>query len=304
MIYNVALIGYGYWGPKLGRNFYNSSKFKIKKIVDLSNKNLLKAKKDFGNISTSKNYKNIRKDCDLVVIATNTQSHFKLALYFLKRGFNILVEKPLCLKLSQIKILEKVSIKNKCKIFVDYPFIFSGSIKFIKKIIDRKKYGKLLRVESYREQAPIRKDVNVIWDLAVHDISILYYLLKQSPKKISSTKLRMKKNKMQDSAQIQLSYPNQMEVFIKTSWISPEKIRLMKFKFEKADIICDENEPIYKIKLFVKSKNSNKYKLLIPELDLNEPLSNLVKYIYKNLKSKINIFDKLNLKITQTLEKI
>ena len=168
----------------------------------------------------------------------------------------------------------------------------------------KKKYGKLLRVESYREQAPIRKDVNVIWDLAVHDISILYYLLKQSPKKISSTKLRMKKNKMQDSAQIQLSYPNQMEVFIKTSWISPEKIRLMKFKFEKADIICDENEPIYKIKLFVKSKNSNKYKLLIPELDLNEPLSNLVKYIYKNLKSKINIFDKLNQKITQTLEKI
>ena len=61
MIYNVALIGYGYWGPKLGRNFYNSSKFKIKKIVDLSNKNLLKAKKDFGNISTSKNYKNITK---------------------------------------------------------------------------------------------------------------------------------------------------------------------------------------------------------------------------------------------------
>ena len=114
----------------------------------------------------------------------------------------------------------------------------------------------------------------------------------------------MKKNKMQDSAQIQLTYPNRMEIFIKTSWISPEKIRLMKFKFEKADIICDENEPIYKIKLFIKTKNSNKYKLLIPELDLNEPLSNLVKYIYKNFKSKINIFDKLNRKITQTLEKI
>ena len=125
----------------------------------------------------------------------------------------------MCLKLSQIKTLEKISIKNKCKIFVDYPFIFSGSIKFIKKIIDKKKYGKLLRVESYREQAPIRKDVNVIWDLAVHDISILYYLLKQSPKKISSTKLKMKKNKMQDSAQIQLTYPNRMEAFIKTSWI-------------------------------------------------------------------------------------
>lgn len=145
MIYNVALIGYGYWGPKLGRNFYNSSKFKIKKIVDLSNKNLLKAKKDFGNISTSKNYKNIKKDYDLVVIATTTQSHFKLALYFLKRGFNILVEKPLCLKLSQIKTLEKISIKNKCKIFVDYPFIFSGSIKFIKKIIDKKKIRQIIK---------------------------------------------------------------------------------------------------------------------------------------------------------------
>ena len=166
------------------------------------------------------------------------------------------------------------------------------------------KYGKLLEIESFREQAPIRKDSNVVWDLGVHDISILKFLLNTNPIKIQSLIYNTTKTKQKDTAYINLLYKNNLKVFIKNSWISPLKIRVIKFKFEKAIIICDENEPIYKIKQFIKSKNSNKYKLLIPELDLNEPLSNLVKYIYKNFKSNNNIFDKLNKKITQTLEKI
>ena len=305
MNFKVAIIGYGYWGPKLARNFNNSSNFSINKIIDLSNKRLRLAKKDFNQANIHKNYRAIKDKIDLVVISTPTNTHFKISEYFLKKKINILVEKPLCTNVNKVKKLDNLAKKNKCKIFVDYPFIFSASIKYIKKIIKNKRFGKLLRVESYREQAPIRNDVNVIWDLAVHDISILYFLLKKTPIKIKSTKLKTKKIKNYDSAYTNLSYANKMEAFIKTSWISPEKIRLMKFKFQNAEIICDENEPIYKIKVYTKTNNIKKNKLSVPELNLNEPLSNLVRYISHSLKNNTNtVFStNFNQKITNILER-
>ena len=95
----------------------------------------------------------------------------------------MLIEKPIALSLIDVKKLDNVAKKSKTKIFVDYPFIFSGSIRYIQKLIKDKKYGKLLEIESFREQAPIRKDADVVWDLGVHDISILRYLLNLNPKK-------------------------------------------------------------------------------------------------------------------------
>ena len=129
---NVAIIGYGYWGPKLARNFQNSSFFKIKYIVDNSKKNLSKAKIDYPLSKLLKNYKSIKNETiDLVVISSPTKYHFSMAKYFLKKN-HVLVEKPLSLKLNEVKILEKISKKNKKLLFVDYPFLFSGSINFIK----------------------------------------------------------------------------------------------------------------------------------------------------------------------------
>ena len=170
-----------------------------------------------------------------------------------------------------------------------------------------KKYGKLLEIESFREQAPIRDDANVVWDLGVHDISILRYLLSTNPKKIRSIKYNTVKTKQKDTAYINLEYKNNLKVFIKNSWISPLKIRIMKFKFEKCIIICDENEPIYKLKVFTRKTNTSPtYKLELPEIDLSEPLFNLINYIGKSIISNSNpIFKKnLNKDITKVLEKI
>ena len=104
---------------------------------------------------------------------------------------------------------------------------------------------------------------------------------------------------------INLTYKNKLNVFIKNTWISPIKIRLMKFKFKNAIIYCDENESMYKIKIYFKKAKQAKYSLEIPEIDLAEPLSKLVNYIYKNIKSnERNIFDNMNINITKTLKKI
>ena len=307
MKFKVALIGFGYWGPKLARNLQNSNYFQIDYIADKSKKNLDIAKKTFPLSKLINDYKRINiQKVDLVVISTPTKTHFQMASFFLKHT-NVLVEKPLALSLSQVDKLEKISKKFRYKLFVDYPFIFSGSIQIIKDLIDKKKYGKLLEIESFREKAPIRNDANVVWDLGVHDISILRYLLSSNPSKIKSLKYNTIKTNQKDTAYINLEYKNNLKVFIKNSWVSPLKIRIMKFKFERGIIICDENEPIYKLKIFTKKNNSSPiYKLELPEIDLSEPLFNLINYIGKSISSNTNpIFNSnLNKDITKVLEKI
>ena len=307
MTFRVALIGYGYWGPKLARNINNSNNFKIKYIIDNSKKNLDKAKKDFPIAKLLKTYTSLKKnDIDLVVISSPTKTHYKIAKYFLDFS-HVLVEKPLSLNSKDIVDLERKAKKNNKLLFVDYPFLFSGSINFIKTIIKNKKYGKLLEIESFREQAPIRQDADVVWDLGVHDISILKHWLNQNPIKIKSIKYNTVKTSKKDTAYINLEYKNNIKVFIKNSWISPTKIRLIKLKFTRAIIYCDENEPIYKLKIYTKKNSSSLvYKLDVPELDLSEPLYNLIEYVGNSIsKNKNSIFNKnFNLDITKVLEKI
>jgi predicted dehydrogenase len=307
MTFRVALIGYGYWGPKLARNINNSNNFKIKYIIDNSKKNLDKAKKDFPIAKLLKTYTSLKKnDIDLVVISSPTKTHYKIAKYFLDFS-HVLVEKPLSLNSKDIVDLERKAKKNNKLLFVDYPFLFSGSINFIKTIIKNKKYGKLLEIESFREQAPVRQDADVVWDLGVHDISILKHWLNQNPIKIKSIKYNTVKTSKKDTAYINLEYKNNIKVFIKNSWISPTKIRLIKLRFTRAIIYCDENEPIYKLKIYTKKKSSTLvYKLDVPELDLSEPLYNLIEYVGNSIsKNKNSIFNKnFNLDITKVLEKI
>ena len=274
------------------------------------------AKETFSDNSTGLNLPSINLErsslqlsmniIDLVVISSPTRTHYEMANYFLKTT-NVLIEKPLALKLKEVFKLEKISKRTKKKLFVDYPFIFSGSIEYIRNVIKKNTYGKLIEIESFREQAPIRKDANVVWDLGVHDISILRYLLNKNPKKINSLKYNTIKTPQKDTAYINLDYQNNLKVFVKNSWISPLKIRIIKFKFERGIIICDENEPIYKLKVFTRKNSSSPiYKLELPEINLSEPLLNLINYVAKSLKENTNpIFNKnFNIDITKVLEKI
>ena len=315
----IALIGYGYWGSKLARNFQNLETFKLISIADIKSKNLSLAKKNYPLAKTSNDYKSIIKNniIDLVIISSPTTTHYKICKFALENYKHVLVEKPLSLSLKEVKKLTKIAKSKKKMIFVDYPFLFSGTINFIKKIINKSTYGKILEIESFREQAPIRKDVNVIWDLCTHDISILTYLLKENPysintiKKLLNTSNHDEFKKVYITASggpfINLKYPNNLNVLIKNAWVSPTKIRLIKIKFEKAILYCDENESLYKIKIYKnKSNKSINYNMEIPDLDLTEPLSKLASYIHKSIKNNSNkLFqNKFNERITLLLEKI
>ena len=288
---NVSIVGYGYWGSKLARNFQNSAYFDVLSIVDKKKINLINAKKNLPHAECRTDYKKAIKNdlLDLVIISTPTSSHYSIAKFALENFKNILVEKPICLSLQQVRLLNKLAKKNNRMIFVDYPFLFSGTIGYIKKIIDKNKYGRILEIESFREQAPIRTDANVIWDLGTHDISILTYLLKSYPRSIKTIKAENIKKGICDRAYINLKYNNNLNVLIKNSWISPTKVRLIKIKFQKAILYCDENEPLYKIKIFKRGDKKNwiDYSLEIPEIDLTEPLAKMTAYIYNSLKVNV-----------------
>ena len=309
-MFNISIIGYGYWGKKLARNFQNSSYFNILSIVDKKRINLINARKNLSNIKCFSNYKNALQNdlLDLIVISTPTSTHYDIAKFALKNSKHILVEKPLSLSLKQVDKLNKIAKNKKRMIFVDYPFLFSGTINYIKKIINQNKFGKILEIESFREQAPVRNDTNVIWDLTTHDVSILTYLLRGQPRSIQTIKKENIKKGLCDNIYVNLKYDKNLNVLIKNSWISPTKIRLIKIKFNKAILYCDENESLYKIKIYKKrdKKGWSDYSLEVPEIDLTEPLSKMTTYIYNSIKKNKNfLFAKdFNKKITMILEKI
>jgi len=303
---NVCIIGYGYWGPNLCRNFSNANGYNLSTICDLNNQNLAKARKNYPGVKIYKNFKeaiNINK-YDLIVLATPTSTHYTLAKFILEKSINLLVEKPLCLSVKRHSDLNKIAKRNNVKIFIDFPFIFSGSIKYVKNVIDKKKFGKLKSIESYREQAPVRVDTNVLWDLSIHDISIVKYLLGENKLNVLNIYKKDSKKFNYDQVQINITNSAGLNIFIKNNWKSPTKIRLMKFVFEQATIYCDENETLYKIKIYSTIKGKfNQHTLEVPKIDLTEPLSNLANYILKVLTKKKSIIfgDNFNLSITKLM---
>jgi len=303
---NVCIIGYGYWGPNLCRNFSNANGYNLSTICDLNKKSLAKAKKNYPGVKVYKNFKeaiNLNK-YELIVLATPTSTHYSLAKFILNKSINLLVEKPLCLSVKHHYDLNKIAVKNNVKIFIDFPFIFSGSIKYVKNIIYNKKFGELTSIESYREQAPVRIDTSVLWDLSIHDISIIKYLLGDNKLDIVSIFKNNSKKLNYNEIKINLSNKKGLNIFIKNNWKSPTKIRLMKFIFEQATIYCDENETLYKIKIYKSIKNKfNQHTLEVPKIDLTEPLSNLANYILKVLTKKKNIIfnDNFNISITKLM---
>ena len=150
-MFNISIIGYGYWGKKLARNFQNSTFFNILSVVDNKKINLADAKRTLPSIECYSSYKSVVKNnlLDLIVISTPTSTHYNIAKSALENSKHVLVEKPLSLSLKQVNNLNKIAKNRKKMIFVDYPFLFSGTINYIKKVIIQNKYGQILEIESF-----------------------------------------------------------------------------------------------------------------------------------------------------------
>jgi predicted dehydrogenase len=257
----VGIIGYGYWGPNLVRNFMNVEGCTVTHICDLDNKKLEIAKKKNPSISTTNSINEIfgNSEIDAIVIATPVSTHYDLALKALESNKHILVEKPLTDNVEKAKILG-TKAKEKDKILmIDHTYLYTPAIQKIKELMDSDSIGKIQYIDSTRINLGLfQTDINVMWDLAVHDIAICCYLLNEKPISVQATGISHTENGLENMAYITLHYSTKKIIHFNCSWVSPVKIRYMLIGGDKKMIVFNDLETTEKIKIY-DSSYENKY---------------------------------------------
>ena len=260
----IGIIGMGYWGPNLYRNFDSNKDFLVKYICDRDLKvlNKISVRKEYT--LKVNNYKKIINDSDIqaIVIATPVSTHYSLAKECLEAGKNIFVEKPLADSSIKCQSLINIAKKNSLTIFVDHTFLYTSAVNKMKEIASKKDFGNLLYYDSTRiNLGLIQNDINVMWDLAVHDLAILNFIESRKPKIVSAVGHKHFKSKPVTSAYLTIKYDNNFVAHINVNWLSPVKIRQTILGGSKKMILYNDLEPSDKIKVFNKGvdviKNEN-----------------------------------------------
>ncbi len=252
---NVAVVGCGYWGPNLIRNFVFSSKCKLKYICDKATKRLEYLTRLYPDINATTHFAKLIEDQDLdaIIIATPVNAHFDLARRSLEAGKHTLIEKPMASSKLQCQELINISERQKLTLMVGHTFIYSAPVRRIKEIVASGEIGKLLYISSQRLNLGLfQKDINVAWDLAPHDISIINYIMGDSPTHLNCQGQAHIADEIEDITNMSLCYPNGRFATIQSSWLDPSKVRKMTFVGSKKMIVYDDTEPLEKIKIYDK----------------------------------------------------
>ena len=287
---NVGVLGYGYWGPNLVRNFINVGA-NVKCIADLSSERLSIAKNLYPAINTTTNIDDVFNDksIDAVVIALPVSVHYEMAKKALNAGKHVLVEKPMTDSVDTSAELIDLAQKNNKVLMCDHTFLYTGAVKKIYQMIQDKHLGSLQYFDSIRINLGLfQNDVNVIWDLAPHDISILSFLSGIEPYSVSATGHSHTNNNIENLAYVTMFYQSEFIAHISVSWISPVKIRRILLGGEQKMVIYDDIEPTEKVKIYDSGYNltsheeENRIKvdyrtgdIFIPKLDTNEALKSM-----------------------------
>lgn len=249
----IAVIGFGYWGPNLVRNFTNTGKATVSWICDVSPKRCEEAKRQYPWTKTTSNYRDVFADptCNGIVIATPVTTHFPLGKAALNAGKHVLIEKPMTFRSHEAASLIALAKKMKKILMVDHTFVYTPAIQIMYELIKHNELGTILSIDSVRTNLGIiQKDVNVIYDLATHDFSIIDFLLKRVPTSISAIGTNHDMIKQETSAYITARYPKNIFVHVHVSWLTPVKIRRMMIVGTKKMLVYDDNESSEKIKVY------------------------------------------------------
>lgn len=295
MSINVAILGYGYWGPNLVRNFKKFSDCNISYIVDKDINKLNEAKKLYPNLKCISNPLTAIKDknVDAIVVALPVSQHYKYAKLALQNNKHLLIEKPATNSYKKLKELSNIAKKRKLQLMVDYTFLYTDAVQKIKKFISTNFIGNILFINSQRYNNIYRKDVNIIGDLAVHDISIYQYLLQKMPNSLMVNGFASINKKIKDTVYINLKY-NKSFTTISSSWLFPFKSKKMIICGSKKTIVYDDIEPVNKIKIYnstysILNKSAidcNKEKVFIPRLNNKEALYYMCEDFLSSVKKK------------------
>ncbi len=298
----IGIIGCGYWGPNLVRDFYEVDDVKVISCADLSDDRLAAIKRRYPDIATTKNSADIINDksIDAVVIATPAHTHYKLARQSLLAGKHTLVEKPLAFVPEEAVELIEISDKTKKILMVGHTFEFNPAVEKMREYITKKELGDVYYMTSRRlNLGKIREDINAMWNLAPHDVSIFIYLLGQMPTEVRAWGASFLHDGIEDFVTATLTFPNNIIANMQVSWLDPLKVRDMVLVGSKKMVVYDDVDNEGKIKVYDKgadklaSSNSSfgEYQIklragdvLIPKLSMCEPLKKECEHFIKCIK--------------------
>ncbi len=290
---NIGIIGYGYWGPNLLRNFDERDDCTVAVVCDLRNERLDLVRKTYPSIKVTQAAEDVFKDSsiDAVCIASPVYHHHELARKSIKNGKHVLLEKPMTSSVAQAQELIDLSLQKKVTLMVDHTFVYTDSVTKIKEIIDRGELGDIHYFDSTRINLGLfQPDINVLWDLAPHDISILNFIVGERPISVNATGVSHTQNGLENIAYLTLNYNSNLIAHFNCSWTSPVKIRQILIGGSEKMILFNDVEPTEKVKVYntkyhiLSGEDETKRKLLvdyrigdifIPKLEKTEALANV-----------------------------
>lgn len=252
---NVAVVGCGYWGPNLIRNFRSLPDCQLKSVCDVSQDRLTHISELYPEVGATGDFDHLVSDeqIDAIAVATPVWTHFGLAKKGLLSGKHVFIEKPMASSAVQCKELIDLAERKKRTLMVGHTFIYSTPVRTIKGIVDSGEIGELLYISSQRLNLGLfQKDINVTWDLAPHDISIILHIIGEPPVSVNCQGKAHVSPGVEDVTNMTLYFSNGGFATVQSSWLDPNKVRRMTFVGSKKMILYDDNEPLEKIKIYDK----------------------------------------------------
>lgn len=249
----VGVIGCGYWGPNLLRNFHENRDCRLVGVADLNQDRLIWAHSQYPHIKTTTVIAELIDDpaVDAIAIATPVNTHFELAMRCLRAGKHVLVEKPLCHRADLARELIAEATKRGLTLMVDHTFIYTPAVRKIRQLIDAGDLGQIHYYDSARiNLGLVQTDVNVLWDLAVHDLSIIQYLFSEAPQAVSATGMRHIAGRPETVAYLTLHYASGLIAHCHVNWLSPVKVRRTLIGGSRKMVVYDDVEPTDKIRVY------------------------------------------------------
>jgi predicted dehydrogenase len=274
---NIGIIGFGYWGQNLVRNFKNIKNCNVTHIAESQKERHERIHKLYPDITISTfNQIITNSNIDAVVIATSISSHYELAKAALENDKHVLIEKPMADSEKNALELIRLSKQQKKILMVDHTYLYTGAVQEIKELTDDGSLGEILYVDSIRANlGKFQSDFNVLWDLAPHDISIINYLINEKPISVQAIGKSYTKNELESIAYLILHYKSNKIIHLNCSWVSPIKIRTMIIAGSKKMLVFDDLEQ-KKIRIYDKNFQNNITSndgILEPEFSSKEGLS-------------------------------
>jgi predicted dehydrogenase len=251
----VGVIGYGYWGPNLVRNFMSDTGWRVVSVCDRSESRLAEVDRLYPTITTTRNPEDLFRNpsIDAIAIATPVATHFELAMAALRAGKHVLVEKPIAATSAEASQMIEKAAQRKLVLLVDHTFVFTGAVRKIRDVIGDESFGELQYYDSTRVNLGLfQHDVNVMWDLAVHDLSIMDFVIGVNPVALSATGLSHVRGQPANVAFMTLFFDRDIIAHINVNWLSPVKIRRTLVGGSKRMIVYDDLETSEKVKIYDK----------------------------------------------------